>query len=159
MRCYSIALARDGFGVLGMSLSQQIAAITALVSLRSEKEAATVVKKSAGRKAALARWQGRKHFREPQIGSWTSSPSHSLIVAVDGLCFGVNKARVDQVPRGTLPVTYLPICPFPRTRVSIRFSMSTIVSLNASWISCSTVLSPVSARYNDTDFGTEKQKS
>jgi hypothetical protein len=39
MRCYSIALARDGFGVLGMSLSQQIAAITALVSLRSEKEA------------------------------------------------------------------------------------------------------------------------
>ena len=28
-------------GVLGMSLSQQIAAITALVSLRSEKEAAT----------------------------------------------------------------------------------------------------------------------
>ena len=79
--------------------------------------------------------------------------------AVDGPCFGVNKARVDQVPRGTLPVTYLPICPFPRTRVSIRFSMSTIVSLNASWISCSTVLSPVSARYNDTDFGTEKQKS
>ena len=52
--------------------------------------------------------------------------------AVDGPCFGVNKARVDQVPRGTLPVTYLPICPFPRTRVSIRFSMSTIVSLNAS---------------------------
>ena len=98
MRCYSIALARDGFGVLGMSLSQQIAAITALVSLGSEKEAATVVKKSAGRKAALARWQGRKHFREPQIGSWTSSPSHSLIVAVDGSCFGVNKARVDQVP-------------------------------------------------------------
>ena len=49
MRCYSIALVRDGFGVLGMSLSQQIAAITALVSLRSEKEAATVVKKFAGR--------------------------------------------------------------------------------------------------------------
>ena len=57
MRCYSIALARDGFGVLGTSLSQQIAAITALVSLRSEKEVATVVKKSAGRKAALARCQ------------------------------------------------------------------------------------------------------
>jgi len=111
MRCYSIALARDGFGVLGMSLSQQIAAITALVSLRSEKEAATVVKKSAGRKAALARWQGRKHFREPQIGSWTSSPSHSLIVAVDGSCFGVNKARVDQVPRGPLVVP----CMFRRT--------------------------------------------
>src|SRR5215468_3748439 len=32
--------------------------------------------------------------------------------AVDGPCFDVNKARVDQVPRGTLPVTYLPICPF-----------------------------------------------
>jgi hypothetical protein len=35
--------------------------------------------------------------------------------AVDGPCFGVNKARVDQVPRGPLLVTYLPIFPFSRT--------------------------------------------
>src|ERR1700688_4261961 len=32
MHCYSIALARDGFGVLGISLSQEIAANIALVS-------------------------------------------------------------------------------------------------------------------------------